>query len=214
MRQLKTKIDVSHPYSPRKTPRQKRSLTLYNNILSTAKRLYEEQGYAYVSTNQIAEHANISIGSLYQYFANGESIALAIYEEASAKAALKMKQAAIDIMGLALEESAPIIINNLIDIFEADHFALLQLIDEVPELREASQPISFDKLIHRTTQTYLEQNFPLADRSQISCKVYIAEKSVIGTIRRYLEEQNDEFSREQIVREMTHLVLSYLENTA
>ena len=204
------KKNSARPHSPRKEPRQKRSIMLYNNILTTAKMLFEEQGYAYVSTNLIAERANISIGSLYQYFSNGESIALAIYEEASAKAALKMKQTAVQIIGLPMKDSVPIIISNLISIFEEDRFALLQLIDEVTELRMASQPISFDSLIHRTTQTYLEQNFPLIDKEVIACKVYIVEKSVIGTIRRYLEEGDELFSREQITQEMSQLVWGYL----
>jgi len=211
--QHKSKRDIvtATHYKPRKLPKQKRSQILFNRITAAAKELFEREGYAYVSTNQIAEQANISIGSIYQYFSNCESIALALYEEASTHASLHMKRKAFEILRLPLGDSIPRLIAALIDIFEADQFVLLQLIDEVPELRIPAQAVSFDNLIHASVHTYLQQHYPDVDETLIAHKVYLVEKSIIGTIRRYLEEQPEHISREEIVKELSLMLLLYLE---
>ena len=204
-------LDTATKARPRKRPRQKRSQILVDRILTAAKELFERDGYAYVSTNRIAEHANISIGSVYQYFANCESIALAIYEEASARASLEMKRRAFEILSLPLEQSIPKHVSTLFDIFEADSFTLLQLIDEVPELRNAARSISFDNLIQAATITYLEHHFPHVDRKHIVRKAYIIGKSLIGTTRHFLEERPKNITRAAITRELTTMMVCYLE---
>lgn len=59
---------------PRRVPKQARSIRRYNHILDTAARLFEEKGVDQVSTNHIAAEAEVSIGSLYQFFPNKEAI--------------------------------------------------------------------------------------------------------------------------------------------
>ncbi|MBN2196797.1 MAG: TetR/AcrR family transcriptional regulator [Polyangiaceae bacterium] len=53
---------------------QRRSVDTVEVILHAAGRLLVAQGYARTSTNQIARVAGVSVGSLYQYFANKEAV--------------------------------------------------------------------------------------------------------------------------------------------
>jgi AcrR family transcriptional regulator len=198
-----------HQFAPRREPRQKRSRILFDRIVVTAKTLFERNGYAFVTTNMIANEANISIGSLYQYFKNCESIALAVYEDACAKAALTMKRRTIEILNYPVGTSASKDIERLFDIFEKDRYALLQLINEVPELRRISQPLSFDSLNFHTTRMFLEQVFTDADKETIARKAYIINKCVLGTISRYLDDRTDSITRDEVIAELTHLVQQY-----
>lgn len=43
-------------------------------ILQAAAEMFAEQGYARTTTNKIAERAGVSVGSLYQYFPNKDSL--------------------------------------------------------------------------------------------------------------------------------------------
>lgn len=54
----------------RTKPKQDRVQKTIDHILETAERLFAEKGYEKVSTNLVAKEANMSIGSLYRYFAN------------------------------------------------------------------------------------------------------------------------------------------------
>lgn len=63
-----------------KIPRQPRSIDMVHNILDAGMAVIREDGLAAMTTNRVAERAGISIGSLYQYFANRESILAGIIE--------------------------------------------------------------------------------------------------------------------------------------
>lgn len=62
------------PTRPRKEARQQRSQATVDAILEAAARLFAGGGLARVTTNQIAELAGVSVGSLYQYFPSKEAI--------------------------------------------------------------------------------------------------------------------------------------------
>ena len=58
----------------RKKPQQIRSKLMFDNILKASNRVLEEVSFEKFTTNRVAEAAGISIGSLYQYFPNKQSI--------------------------------------------------------------------------------------------------------------------------------------------
>ena len=60
--------------APRKMPKQERSSLLVKAILQAAVRVLEREGAAAFTTVRVAEQAGVSVGSLYQYFPNKESI--------------------------------------------------------------------------------------------------------------------------------------------
>lgn len=71
--------------NPRKAPRQKRAQATVRAILEATAQLLVEHGYRKTSTNRIAKRAGVSVGSLYQYFPNRESIVIALFEDLAAK---------------------------------------------------------------------------------------------------------------------------------
>jgi AcrR family transcriptional regulator len=58
----------------RRSPSQSRSRDTVEAIVEAAAQVFERHGYAAGTTNRIAERAGVSIGSLYQYFPNKDSI--------------------------------------------------------------------------------------------------------------------------------------------
>ena len=61
-------------------PQQKRSKLTADKILDTALKLFCEKGYYNTTTNEIAKEAGISIGSLYSYFKDKDTIFQEILE--------------------------------------------------------------------------------------------------------------------------------------
>jgi len=66
--------------SVRKRPRQERSRVTVQAILDAAAELFTRDGYAATSTNHVAARAGVSIGSLYQYFADKDELVAALAE--------------------------------------------------------------------------------------------------------------------------------------
>lgn len=73
----------------RRIPRQSRSRALVEAILEATARVLSERGYAGTNTNVVAEVAGVSVGSVYQYFPNKDSLIAALHE----RHALQMNQA-------------------------------------------------------------------------------------------------------------------------
>jgi AcrR family transcriptional regulator len=67
--------------SARKAPKQERSARLVEAILQAAVRVLEREGAAAFTTIRVAEQAGVSVGSLYQYFPNKESILFRLQEQ-------------------------------------------------------------------------------------------------------------------------------------
>lgn len=70
---------------PRRTPRQARSQALVEAILEATARILAERGYAGTNTNLVAERAGVSVGSVYQYFPNKDSLVTALHERHAAQ---------------------------------------------------------------------------------------------------------------------------------
>ncbi len=63
---------------PRKIPVQDRAKVTWNVILDAAAQVLLRRGYEKATTDRIAERAGVSIGSVYEYFPNKESIFAAL----------------------------------------------------------------------------------------------------------------------------------------
>lgn len=101
------------PTTPRKRPVQQRAEVTVDAIVVAVERILERDGADALTTNRIAEVAGVSIGSLYHYFPNKESLVRALsqryLDEALAKSRALIAAAAtltlpqlVDAIGMAL----------------------------------------------------------------------------------------------------------------
>ena len=79
---------------PRKSARQARAQATEAAILEAAARILERQGAAGLTTNDIAQLAGVSIGSLYQYFPNKEAILATMVRQKRTILPERMREAA------------------------------------------------------------------------------------------------------------------------
>lgn len=79
------------PQPQRRQPRQDRALATQAAIFEAAAQILETEGEAGFNTNRVAERAGVSIGTLYQYFADKQAIlvGLALRENAIVRDRLK-----------------------------------------------------------------------------------------------------------------------------
>lgn len=85
---LRARSHASRPYDAvekeahegRRAPTQSRSRELVSTILQGTERVIERRGFDDATTPAIAESAGVSIGSLYQYFRNRESVMSGLFQ--------------------------------------------------------------------------------------------------------------------------------------
>lgn len=74
-------LSTATPLKPRKTPRQARSTVTVAAIHEAGIQVLLAGGYARFTTTRVAERAGVSIGSLYQYYPNKQSLLAALLRE-------------------------------------------------------------------------------------------------------------------------------------
>ncbi len=74
------------PETKRRIPRQARAAETVTAILEGAAQILESGGLAAFTTNAVAERAGVSIGTLYQYFADKNALLLALAHQELQKA--------------------------------------------------------------------------------------------------------------------------------
>ncbi len=72
------KVTPKKPAVRRRSPTQQRSQTTVEAIVTAAAQILERDGTAAMTTNAIAVRAGVSIGTLYQYFANRDALLAAL----------------------------------------------------------------------------------------------------------------------------------------
>lgn len=82
------------PLVPRKAPQQARSKKTCDSILKAAGDILAREGQGGLNTNHVARTAGVSIGSLYQYYPNKQSIVVALISARRLALLAEMEQAA------------------------------------------------------------------------------------------------------------------------
>ncbi|HEY9640694.1 MAG TPA: TetR/AcrR family transcriptional regulator [Coleofasciculaceae cyanobacterium] len=142
--------DPSAPQKTRRSPTGKRGQQRRELILDTAADLLASGGAEAINTNVLADRANISVGSVYQYFSNKEAILAALGErymqqlKSNTIAALQQ-----DVSGLDFAAMVDRVVDPMIT-FERQHPAFRHLNAEQEgkgTLAEASKQVDQEILV-------------------------------------------------------------------
>jgi AcrR family transcriptional regulator len=212
VRQKRAKTHIQNPHPSRRRPFQKRARFTVAAILEAAAEVIDEVGWARASTNRIAERAGVSIGSLYQYFANKEEILATLMEE-------HRKDVHV-VVGLALDRledpSIPIadaalrgLFDELVHLHREDPVLARVLAIEVPHQHgENDHGAKSDHLV-RWLQRVLEERKDVRVHDPSSAAHVIA-ISIEALTRWLVHEAPRELDTESTVSEMVTMFTSYL----
>ena len=101
----------------RKAPLQARSKQTVALILDAASQVFSKLGEDAVTTGAVAERAGVSIGTIYQYFSNRDSILIALAEQERQKLARRLRAQISSIRTSGSQEPARELIRALISSF-------------------------------------------------------------------------------------------------
>lgn len=130
-------------------PKQERSLRRFDQLLESAAVLFAKHGIDVVSTNHIAEHASIPIGSLYQFFPSKESLLAALIDQYTREMA--------GAFPAAFDPAVPfeIVVGGVVDAlieFDAQHAAFGQLLVHLASPRYTA----YVRIMQDVIVTYVE----------------------------------------------------------
>ena len=143
---------------PRKSASQERSKLMVETLLDATARVLTQEGYDKASTNRIALVAGVSIGSLYQYFPNKESLVGALVSRHIREMMDLMKSALEDMATQDLESSMRRVISAMIDAHRVDPDLHRVFDEQVPRMDHLIDVETFEREGYQMVRGFLEQH--------------------------------------------------------
>ncbi|MBF2020791.1 MAG: TetR family transcriptional regulator [Hydrococcus sp. C42_A2020_068] len=207
-------MSTSSPKSSgmRRKPRQARSQEKVNRILDVAEELFIREGYNATTTNAIAARAQVSIGSLYQFFPDKAAILKALvtrYGELLHQQLVTLDS--IELTKLPLSVYVDCLIDTTNRFFSEHpgyHAIFIEAQGMMPELAIIED--AADAQLIKDLATSLAQRAARLETADYEAIAFVVVKA-IGTLLWLSLSQEDAF-RQRLVAESKKLTLSYLQS--
>lgn len=203
-------IDRPKASALRRQPQQTRSQERVNHILDVAEQLFIERGYEQTTTREIAQRAEVPVGSLYQFFPDKAAIVRALADRYFEQEYQMFVQLHAELAAAEIS----VYLDRMIDAFQqfADdrpgyRAVLRQLLDQMT-VAAASVPTEYDQMMLAGLADFLSQRNPDLERNRcglIATTVFKAANELL-----WLAFTCDSESRSAIVAEIKTLLTAYL----
>lgn len=157
------------PFGPRelrRQPRQARALATVEVILEASTRVFVRRSYAEATTNEVAEVAGVSIGSLYQYFPDKTALLTALHERHVASVTSRLMAVLLSphITSQGLGPTLAAVVRSCIQLHHDNPRLQRLLHQEYPQLAYPRAESSAKMRLHRAVAAWLQaQDNEMAD---------------------------------------------------
>ncbi|UVE95995.1 TetR/AcrR family transcriptional regulator [Dietzia sp. B32] len=141
----------------RRVPKQARSRAMVERIVEAARVVLVRDGYESFTTNRVADEAEVSPGSLYQYFPDKSALVAVVMDRWSAEIS--------DRVAASLSATGPVDVNNpatarsiadaLLTALEADAGLLRIMWEELPAVRHRAAQHALEQRVRELLAVYL-----------------------------------------------------------
>ena len=193
---------------PRKMPTQARSARTVETILEGAARVLEREGLEGFNTNLVAEHAGVSIGSLYQYFPKKEALVAALIAHQASALRAAVLEAIDHAQGLPLPQAVRLITRAVV-VQHAKHPVLeraLEYEEQRLPVSEEQQALVADTHAHlRGLLRRYRRELAVRDLHDATTTVQIIMRALVDSAL-----EREPFDPHAVEETVTRAVLSYL----
>ena len=197
--------------TPRKQPIQARSRQTVAAILQATAQVLMTNGYDGTTTNLVAEKAGVSIGSLYDYFPNKESLVAAL---ASVHVAELM--ARVDaVLSMPIDETPRAVVAALIraglDAHRIDPALHKVLVEQVPRIGTLAASLDISSVLQRKIEGDLRRRAPRLPAARVRMIALVLETCIEALTHRAVVDAPDWLETGEIEREALRLLEPYID---
>lgn len=196
--------------NPRKLPQQDRSRVTVEAILEATTHILTEESYDKANTNHIAVRAGVSVGSLYQYFPNKESLMAALMEQHSNEITELVESKLSHLFDSPLEIAIPELVRAVIAAHAINPRLHQVLNEEIPRSERSQQMQKADERIAELLQAYLTRWSDCIQPQNLEMTIFILSRTVESLCHSAVIEHPNFVHDSQFEQEVSKLLLSYL----
>ncbi len=194
----------------RKSPQQARSRDMVERIVAAGREVLVASGYDAFSTNRVAAAAGVSPGSLYQYFPDKAAILDVVIDRYWSEVAEDVAASLADRIG----ELGPAMVRDtadaLVSALEADPVVLRVVAEELPIGRNRDRRAALERRVRELATTLLAARPETSTRPSPAVAAWVVVLAVENLALRWVLDQPEALSRDQLLDEMVALVGGYL----
>jgi AcrR family transcriptional regulator len=196
--------------SVRKGPQQQRAKATVSAILDGMVRVLEQEGSDAASTSRVAEVAGVSVGTLYQYFANRDALLDALQDREFERATEMMQRVLASGAYASDREAARAVIEGLLELHSAAPALHRLLVVEGLRVTPTDRVQAFDMRIIAAIRSFLGLANVRMRRKNLDAAAFVVYQAVRATMLACLLERPPGLDAKTLVDEITDLVLRYL----
>ena len=191
----------------RKVPKQQRSRQMVETLIDATASVLAERGLDHTTTNHIAELAGVSVGSLYQYFPDKDSLIEALLERmvSDLQRAFNVQLQQHSLGELDLENVARISISIGLSTLRANplYLELMQNWHRLPVMTPLDK---LEQYMLTVARLYFLQHFQSYPVTDLQAKLYVLINSTLFTLARYLSQSNTMLKETEIVDALVTMI--------
>lgn len=195
-------------------PKQQRSKSAVNYITQTTTELFEKITFEKMNTNLISRFSGISIGSLYHYFPNKETIFSTVIDKRLEENRVNLKKMLTAIPDeMELDLFINTVCEQIVDYFLKQKGYLKALIFLQFQLNKNNSIISSRWKIGEIFANEFHRRYPeLGSSSELQKKFFFLISSGFGIVYLYSQSESLPMSLEEIKTELKSNVRAYISN--
>jgi len=199
------------PESQRKEPRQDRARATVEAILEAAAQVLVAEGHARLNTTKVARRAGVSVGTLYQYFADKDTLIRKLFERHTETVLAAMREAAASTVGSHLQTRIRVALKALLAAKAAEGILGAVLLTTVLELDGCHAAMSEGLAYSRNLlASILEEHRHEIDIEDASLAASTMVAAVDGVINAWLFDGSLHLDAPKLQEELMRLTLGYL----
>ncbi|MEZ0365738.1 TetR/AcrR family transcriptional regulator [Mycobacterium sp. pUA109] len=194
--------------SNRSIPVQKRSQQTIDEILDAAAQLLDGEGYHGLSTNQIAKHAHVSIGTVYRYFNDKDSIVVALRARTEDDIMRRLVAALAEGLALDAVAGARHVLTALVDALEDHRGVMGAVINDLPMGIQSNVLPTIEEHLHHLARLALLQHYPHLSDTDVDEIVYLGMGMMLQAALRIAVDRPPAMRRESLIDRAATLAVS------
>lgn len=172
---------------------------MVEQILDAAVRVLSDSGYAQMSTNRIAEEAEVSVGSLYRYFGDKDEIFDELRGRVTETILADLTEAITVAAGRPPYEGVRAVVAALVASLQENQAVIRALVNEVPMGTQSNVLPEIERGLAQFTRIYAAQQLPDLPRQELDARIYLALGITLNSCLRIALERPVELDEDHLI---------------
>src|SRR3990167_755681 len=194
----------------RKKPCQQRSQQMVDILLEASGRVLERHGLANLTTNRVADEAGVSVGSLYQYFANKQELLEALLERMALDITRLVDARMAQLLEADVRTAVRMLLSDVLAFILSGNGRYRVLVRHWQQLQALHVVDRLERYLSEVCRRYLLRHirqFPIDNPMPM---LFVMINATLMTLVRHLALDEPPLSDQQLIDELTNMLTAYL----